>query len=276
MPQTIDLDAISDVLKAASAIEIVPRFGRLAAEDVREKRPNDLVTVADEAMERRLTAELTALLPGSLVVGEEAVAADPSIRDRLAGDGWIWVIDPVDGTANFARGHPLVAVILALVYRGETVAGWVLDPLSGSILTAERGSGTWIDGCPWRMAQPTDLSGQPTIVADRWFPPSLRAELKRRAQALPAGRRPLFCSGQEYLAFARGEVAGLCAYTIYPWDHAAGALAVSEAGGHVANFYGQPYRPSQRSGGLLIAPSANLWRQTADHLLGGLDVSDPF
>src|SRR3546814_8953683 len=92
---------------------------------------SDLVTVVDVAVEKRLTARLTDLLPGSLVVGEEAVHAEPALMDQLASDAPVWILDPIDGTRNFAHGCPVFAIMVALAQGGESIAGWILDPVSG-------------------------------------------------------------------------------------------------------------------------------------------------
>src|SRR3954471_25020005 len=126
------MERVRAAIAAAATEEIKPRFGRLSAQDIRQKGPNDLVTIADLAMEHRLTRELVDLLPGSLVVGEEACAEDPSVQDRLVTGDLVWLLDPIDGTYNFARSRPLIAVIVALVRQGETIAGWIHDPLTGS------------------------------------------------------------------------------------------------------------------------------------------------
>src|SRR5437879_2711858 len=112
-PASVDLERVTGLIEETAALEILPRFRKLAAGDIREKEPGDLVTVADEAAEARLTPLLTALLPGSLVLGEEAAAADPKLLNRLLGDHPVWVIDPVDGTGNFAAGRPAFAVMVA-------------------------------------------------------------------------------------------------------------------------------------------------------------------
>src|SRR4030095_3156841 len=106
-----DADRVTRLIQEAAAAEIMPRFRQLAAGDVREKAPGDLVTVADEAVEARLAPALEALLPGSVVVGEEAAAADPNLLNRLFDDQPVWIIDPVDGTSNFAEGRPAFAVM---------------------------------------------------------------------------------------------------------------------------------------------------------------------
>src|ERR1700731_1048544 len=127
----MDLDRIAGIIRETAAVEILPRFRMLAAEDIREKKPGDPVTIADLEPERRLIRELQAALPGSVALGEESVAADPARLDLLSGAAPVWVIDPIDGTNNFAKGDPRFAVIVAHVVRGVTEAGWLYDPIHG-------------------------------------------------------------------------------------------------------------------------------------------------
>src|SRR5689334_12949265 len=107
------LAAVEDAIRAVVAEEVLPRWRKLSDGDVVEKNgPNDLVTIADRRAEERLTERLTALLPGSVVVGEEAVSADASVLQRLGGDAPVWVIDPIDGTAAFVRGEDGFATLV--------------------------------------------------------------------------------------------------------------------------------------------------------------------
>src|SRR5262249_31532208 len=115
MTLAVDPAAVIALMREVAATHILPRFRKLAAHEIHEKAPGNLVTIADLEAERALTPALTALIPGSLVVGEEAVAHDPAILDRLAGDDPVWVVDPVDGTQNFTKAVPCFAVIVALV-----------------------------------------------------------------------------------------------------------------------------------------------------------------
>src|SRR5262245_2136493 len=110
-----DIDRVREAITEVAAQEIMPRFCNLAAADIRKKPGDETVTVADEAAEHALTHRLHDLLPGSLVVGEEAAAADQGVLARLGGDEFVWVIDPIDGTRNFANGKPDFGVMVALV-----------------------------------------------------------------------------------------------------------------------------------------------------------------
>src|SRR5487761_701752 len=148
-----DLDRIARIIRDTAATEILPRFRALAAGDIREKRPGDLVTVADLEAERRLMRELEAAMPGSVALGEESVAADPARLELLGGAAPVWVIDPIDGTGNFAKGVARFAVIIAHVARGVTQAGWIYDPSSDAMVMARRGGGAWCDGKRCRVAE---------------------------------------------------------------------------------------------------------------------------
>src|SRR5919106_4920939 len=103
-------DKVETLMREAAANAILPRFRRLQHHEIEEKTPGELVTAADREAERILSAGLSALLPGSLVIGEEAAAADPALISRLADGGDIWLVDPLDGTANFAAGREPFAV----------------------------------------------------------------------------------------------------------------------------------------------------------------------
>ncbi len=160
MTAGVDIDRVTALIAEIAAEEIMPRFTKLAAGDVREKAPGDLVTIADEATEHRLTPLLTQLLPGSCVLGEEGAAASPALFDRLAGDAPVWVIDPVDGTSNFAAGAGDFGVMVALVRHDAVLAGWIHDPRTGETVTAEQGAapGSRAGVFMWPNRRPIRLS----------------------------------------------------------------------------------------------------------------------
>src|SRR4051812_33484678 len=122
---TPDPVAVAALLRRAATEIILPRFRNLEKADIREKGPGDLVTIADTAAELLLTPLLRKMAPRSVVVGEEAASADAAILARLAGEAGVWLIDPVDGTFNFAHGNPNFAVMAAYVERGTVCGGWI-------------------------------------------------------------------------------------------------------------------------------------------------------
>jgi hypothetical protein len=141
--------AVMEDMRRAAEAEIVPRFLGVTAEGIRTKSaPDDLVTDADLGAEWRLTEALSARFPEALLIGEEAVSADPAILARLADADLAVIIDPVDGTWNFAHGLPLFGMIVAIVSGGETVAGLIHYPVTGEFLAARPGEGVRILAFP--------------------------------------------------------------------------------------------------------------------------------
>ena len=122
-----DSQRVAELMRETAAAELLPRFRTLAKEDIRFKRPGDIVTVADVASEQRLAAGLARILPGVPVVGEEAVEKDPGLVDLIGRPGeTCWIVDPLDGTANFAAGKDRFAMIICLVH--DRLAVGRLDP----------------------------------------------------------------------------------------------------------------------------------------------------
>ncbi|MCU0887854.1 MAG: inositol monophosphatase [Rubritepida sp.] len=250
---------VAALLRAAAQREILPRFRRLAAGEVRAKSgPLDLVTEADEAAERFITAGLLARHPRALIVGEEAAAADSSLLSQMAAADLAFVVDPVDGTANFAAGVPLFGVMAAAVVNGETIAAWIHDPLGDDTLIALRGEGAWIEGADGhrgdcRVAPPVPLGRMIGAVSWGYMPPEQKALLLPRLARLAATVN-FRCAAHEYRLAATGGAHLLVYNRLMPWDHAAGALIHAEAGGASAQFDGQPYSPLRHAGGLVCAP----------------------
>ena len=106
MSPPVDVAAIGDLIRTIAREEMLPRFRQLAEHEISHKTPGDLVTVVDHAVEDRLSEALAARIPGSVTVGEEAVAAHAATLDRLDAEAWAWVIDPLDGTRNFWMRKP--------------------------------------------------------------------------------------------------------------------------------------------------------------------------
>ena len=235
----------------------MPRFGSAV---VRSKTgPHDLVTEADEAAERALEARLPALAPG-IVVGEEAVAADPALLEAAKRPEPYWLVDPIDGTANFAVGLPLFGVMVAYVVGGETAAAWIHDPVRRLTASAERGGGAWLGGRRLAVARPDSLAHMAGAAGVRYGNREIAAQVGRRADRV-ASYLILRCAAQEYLALLQGQT-HFCLYQrTYPWDHAAGCLLAAEAGGVARRLDRAPYRPGDGlwSAPLLISASDQGW-----------------
>jgi len=265
----VDIDRVAALISEVAAEEIMPRYAKLTKGDVREKGPGDLVTIADEAVERRLTPMLAELLPGSLVLGEEAAARDPTLLERLAGKQWVWVIDPVDGTSNFAAARGDFGVIVALVRGDQVAAGWIHNPRDGRMATAEAGGGAWIAGKRQSVAPaPADAADLNGVLLAGFFGD---VELGRRVQARRDRQRVLKsrrCAAAEYLRLAAGEMHFALFTKLMPWDHCAGVLIHAEAGGYNGYLDGGCYKPAciERSG-LMLAPDAESWSALYQRLI---------
>ncbi len=264
---------VATLLRDAARQEILPRFRRLAQGAVRAKSgPLDLVTDADEAAERVIEAGLTRMFPACAVVGEEAAAADPSVLDRLAAADVAFVVDPVDGTANFAAGVPLFGCMAAAVLGGEVVAAWIHDPLGDDTAIALRGQGAWLaDGqgrhmADLRVAAPAPVDRMVAAVSWTYLPEPLRARVTARLPRL-AGTVGYRCAAHEYRLTAGGHAHAQLYNRLMPWDHLPGWLIHREAGGYAARFDGSEYRPTHRDGGLICAPDRASWEALRAALL---------
>src|SRR5215207_8977672 len=142
MLSSADAGRVAELMRETAASELLPRFRALAKEDIRMKGPGDVVTVADVASEQRLASGLAKILPGVPVVGEEAVESDAGLLDLIGRRGEAcWIVDPLDGTANFAAGKDHFAVIVCLVQDTVTVGAWILDVPKGRMAVALKGQG---------------------------------------------------------------------------------------------------------------------------------------
>ncbi|MBB4228614.1 inositol monophosphatase family protein [Rhizobium mongolense] len=264
MTSTVDVTTLSDLLRRAAKAEILPRFRRLGSGDVRVKtEATDLVTEADEQAERMMKAEVAKRWPDAVFIGEESVAADPALLGKLHGADLAIVVDPVDGTFNFASGIPAFGVMASVVSKGETVAGIIYDPMGDDWVMAEKGGGAWLrrpEGEAERLsvAAPVALEQMVGMASTGYLPKEKRPEILAnlaKVRFLVNYR----CAAHEYRTFASGHVHYLMYNKLMPWDHLAGTLICQEAGAHAARFDGTAYLPHHVGGGLLIAPDRASW-----------------
>ncbi len=265
----IDPEKVADLLREVAATEILPRFRNLKEGDTRQKSPGDFVTIADESAEIALTPRLLDLLPGSFVVGEEATAKDAAVMHALAGDSPVWVVDPIDGTGNFAAGREGFVSMMALIQADEILASWIHHPITGEMSIAEHGGGVTIDGRIVGRFQVAETPKGVLAYGSRGVP-GIAALIDKRRERL-AQVKSSRAAGIDYVRMAKGEVDFTFFSGIMPWDHAPGALIVRELGGHVGYIRGdESYRPSQAlsATGVLSATSRATWRDVHDKLFG--------
>jgi myo-inositol-1(or 4)-monophosphatase len=231
----LDLEMLLDAaLRAAAAGADVVRetFGR--ARNVREKGPGDWVSDADTASERAVRAALEAAAPDLAFFGEEGGGERADVG---------WFVDPLDGTANFVHGFPIVGVSVALVLAGEPVVGVVQAPLLGDVYAARRGGGAFLNGQPIRVAERAPESA----ICATGFP--FRAKRERLPEYFPVFERALLtfedlrragAASLDLAWTAAGVFDGYFEQNLGTWDVAAGAVIVREAGGVVTDWRGDP------------------------------------
>jgi fructose-1,6-bisphosphatase/inositol monophosphatase family enzyme len=260
---------VSRLMRYAAQTAILPRLGQLQHAEIIEKTPGELVTVADRESEQILTEGLLAILPEARVVGEEACEADPTLLERMD-EGLVWIVDPLDGTANFAGGMAPFGIIVALAERGEVVAALLHDPLGDRMCFAALGAGAWMsrgDGTPDRLNVSVP-SGRPIAsLATQFMPAHVRESVLQVAAGVFELQPIPRCAAEHYPRLCLGENHVALFQRTLPWDHAAGALLLTEAGGHVARWSGQPYNFHDDGVGILAATSVELWQRAADVLL---------
>lgn len=262
-------DRVEALIREVSAQEIMPRFRALATGDVEEKSKGDFVTIADRLAEAWLTPRLEALLPDSLVLGEEAVAANPDLLRRIEEDRPIWVVDPVDGTGNFVNGNVQFGTMIALVVGGVARQAWIFLPVVDAMAVAEQG-----DGAFWTSEGRTERlsSGvSPKGLGQLWgalnvnhMPEDWRQRIK--TFGADVGRvSSFFCAASEYTTLARGMKDFVTFYRMYPWDHAPGTLILREAGGVARSIDNdEDYHPRDLKGPYLAARDEATWRVLAE------------
>jgi fructose-1,6-bisphosphatase/inositol monophosphatase family enzyme len=227
-------DAVLELLQETADEFINPRFRALAAGEISEKQPGDLVTVADQESEVAITAALRVAYPDAVILGEEAYAQDHGLLDAFRAAEHAFTVDPVDGTKNFVNGSPDHAVMVSETRAGEVVRAWIWQPQHELAYVAERGAGAFRNG--ERMRTPG--------VAQPW-----RGVTSRRrwiGRTLP-GLSPLELTwvscGIDYPHLVEGDAAYLLYGGTFPWDHAPGSLLLAESGGFLGTAEGRAYSP---------------------------------
>jgi fructose-1,6-bisphosphatase/inositol monophosphatase family enzyme len=262
--------AVHALLREVSEKAILPLYQALEDHQVIAKdggeyaAVEDVVTVADHRAEAMLNEGLAKIVPGLPVVGEEAAHDDASVFERLTGD--CWIVDPLDGTRNFARGEPPFGILLAMASGGEAHTGWIYDPLSDRLCIAHKGKGAFIDG-EKVTARPTGET-PPVAAISLVFVDPARREVVRREVAPHYRLVDIpYCAAEQYPRLVLGENDVSIFERTLPWDHAAGVLFVNEAGGKVARPDGLPYLVSEYAKpGLIGAATPVLWDELAERM----------
>lgn len=256
-------DAVEALLRETVETFVLPRYQRLARHEVDEKKADDFVTIADIEAERHLTPRLEALIPGSHVLGEEAAFHAPERMRALESGELLWLVDPVDGTRSFVEGKPGFAIIVALVRGDEVLAGWVHQPIGDHWVGVERGAGL----------RARNFGPQPAAEGPSrgYFLGRTPGGTRARDHAGVIGVEALRHPGAGAIAFI-GMAAGDASLAYFargwPWDHAAGALVVTEMGGRAAFLEdATPYTPRRWNVPLLMTLNPIDWTAARTALL---------
>jgi len=260
---------VCQLLEQASDQFILPRWQKLADEDIRTKSSaSDFVTSADLDAEAWLTPKLAGLIVGAQVIAEEASAADPGLRDR-AGDGLVWTLDPVDGTRNFVQHRPAFCSMVALAEAGVGIAAWIWLPLERACLHARPDGLFWISQQGSKRLDHPDhqrgldqMQGTGGVLG---LEGAQRAAVQERLKALP-GRRFIGSAGIEAVRLALGELDFLYHARCNPWDHLPVDVICRQAGMHVRQLPGGAAYDPVTDKGILVAPDAAAWQDLANHI----------
>ncbi len=249
------------LLRSVSQAAILPRYRNLRAGEVEDKGGDDPVTVADREAEALLGEGLARFDPSLAVVGEEEAHGDKAVLERLSAP--CWIIDPLDGTRNFATGKPPFGILIARAEGGAAQSGWIYDCLTERFCVAHSGQGAFVDG--QRITARATGETQPVAAISLLF-----MDMAKRAavmdQIAPHYRLVdvPYCAAEQYPRLGLGTNDVSLFERTLAWDHAAGVLWLNEAGGMAARPDGSPYRvDGDIHGGLIGAASPTLWEEMA-------------
>ncbi len=252
------LPFIEEAARAAGEIQM-RHFRRLEGYD--RKAANDLVTVADREAEEEIARRIRARFPGHALLLEEA-GGEP--------DECTWIVDPVDGTTNYAHGIRMFAASIAFVHRGVPLAGGIMAPALGEYYCAARGRGAWRNGAErLRVSAAATLADSLVVTG---FPYNRHVvlgglmEMMGAALSHSQGCLRLGAATLDFAAVAAGHLEVFYEYNLKPWDVAAGSLLVEEAGGRVTDFAGGAYDPVRPA--TTLATNGRVHAEAVDRITG--------
>lgn len=253
--------AVAELLRDVSQKIVLPRFRSLTPDQIENKAADDVVTIADKEAEEMLAEGLEKIIPGLPIVGEEAAHADPAVLDRLTSS--CWIIDPIDGTNNFASGKEPFGILIAMADNGTAHTGWIYEPLSGRLCTARLGKGAFING--ERITARGSGQSPPVAAISLVFMDDAQREATKQHIAPHYSLVDIpRCAAEQYPRLGLGINDVSIFERTLAWDHAAGVLWLNEAGGKTARPDGTAYRVDEHGRtGLIGAATPKLFDELA-------------
>ena len=194
---------------------------------------NDLVTEVDRACERKVIEIIKEKYPDHQIIGEE-------YGHQESNSEYQWIIDPIDGTVNFAHGIPLCCVSIGLAHKGRVIMGAVYNPMMNELFMAEKGQGAFLNGQQIKVSKHHDINTSVIITGIVTYVGENRKSIEV-FDLLMKGGRPVRCIGSAALSLcwvACGRAEAYFEYKLNPWDVAAGKIILEEAGGYFTDFNG--------------------------------------
>ncbi|CAN5736324.1 inositol monophosphatase family protein [soil metagenome] len=242
---------LSTAIRAAQAAAKLQQFYAGGDLEITTKSgETDLVTKVDKLCEARIREILLSAYPDHVVLGEEEGQPDGASRYR-------WIVDPVDGTTNYAQGFPFYCVSIGLELDGVMEIGVVLDGVRGELFTAVKGGGAFLNGVPIEVTQKTELIDALVATGFAYHQDTIRENIEvfaRVHERVRSVRRP-GAAALDLSYVACGRLDGFWELGLKPWDAAAGILLIQEAGGTITGAAGEPYSLGDR---VLVASNGHL------------------
>ena len=256
-------------------VELVQRAGEMLVRrwsdhhQIRTKVSyRDLVTEVDQEVETFLVNSIRRRFPAHAILAEES-QSDGRGSMAAAGDAasWRWIIDPLDGTTNYAHGLPFFCVSVAIEHEGAVVLGAVFDPVREELFVARRGQGAWLNGRRLSVSATKEIGDSLLITGFPYTQEGALRNLRLLGKVLPCAQavRRLGSAALDLCYVAAGRADGFWEPDLKPWDVAAGTLMVQEAGGLVTDFSGGPFH---LTAGELLATNGHIHRALVSLLAG--------
>lgn len=236
------MKALTDVLIESSQLVretgqwILAQSSQFTSSDIIYKGTNDLVSFVDQQAEAKLKQGLSAIFPEAAFIAEET-----SSNYEEVGDGYYWVIDPLDGTTNFLHKLPVFAVSVGLILNKQPILGLIYEPNRDELFTAVKGHGAHLNGKPIQVSPENSLSKSLLATGFPYYDFSYQdryLDLLKELMRSSHGLRRMGAAAIDLAYTACGRFEGFFEANLKPWDVAAGKIIIEEAGGMVTNFSG--------------------------------------